>query len=66
VSDHADYDELLACVEQVRPRLVRTVHGSTADFARDLRRRGVEAWSLLEDEQIELGLMKEEGMRFPA
>ena len=66
VSDHADYDELLACVDAVKPKVVRTVHGSTTEFARDLRRRGIEAWSLIEDEQIELPLMKEDGVRFPA
>src|SRR5207249_4909472 len=56
LSDHADYDELLQCVEQVQPRVVNTVHGHTADFAADLRRRGIEAWSLVEDDQLELRL----------
>ncbi len=56
LSDHADYDELLRYVEAVAPRLVYTVHGFTAPFAADLRRRGVEAWALGEDNQLELGL----------
>lgn len=56
LSDHADYGELLDCVERVRPKLVYTVHGSTTEFARDLRERGVEAWSLIASNQLELGL----------
>ncbi len=54
LSDHADYDELLLCVEQTRPQLIYTVHGSTTEFARDLRQRGHEAWSLVKEEQREL------------
>jgi len=56
LSDHADHDELLQLVEQVRPRVVYTVHGYTTEFAADLRRRGVEAWSLVDDDQLELHL----------
>lgn len=56
LSDHADYDELLQCVGQVRPAHVFTVHGYTTDFARDLRARGYDAWSLVKDEQMELAL----------
>ncbi len=56
LSDHADYDELLQCVAQTKPRLIYTVHGSTTEFARDLRQRGHEAWSLVKDEQRELSL----------
>jgi DNA ligase-1 len=56
LSDHADYPELLQCVEQVHPRLVYTVHGYASEFARDLRARGLEAWSLVSDDQMELTL----------
>lgn len=56
LSDHADYPELLECVEKVQPRLVYTVHGYASDFARDLRARGLEAWSLVSDDQMELSL----------
>ncbi len=56
LSDHADHPELLRCVEEVRPRLVYTVHGYTSEFARDLRQRGWEAWSLVADDQMELRL----------
>lgn len=54
LSDHADYDELLQCVELTRPSRIFTVHGYTTDFARDLRARGFDAWSLVENEQMEL------------
>ena len=56
LSDHADYDELLRYVELVQPKRVLTVHGFAAEFAADLRRRGVEAWALSEDNQLELKL----------
>jgi DNA ligase-1 len=56
LSDHADYPELLRCVEEVKPRLVYTVHGYASDFARDLRARGYESWSLISDDQLELGI----------
>lgn len=56
LSDHADYPELVRCVEEVQPRLVYTVHGYASEFARDLRARGVEAWSLISDDQMELSL----------
>lgn len=54
LSDHADHDELLQLIELVRPRVVYTVHGYTAEFAADLRRRGIEAWSLVDNNQLEL------------
>ncbi len=54
LSDHADYDELLQAVELVQPKRVFTVHGFAADFATDLRRRGVEAWALAQGNQLEL------------
>lgn len=52
-SDHADYPDLLRYVELVQPRRVLTVHGFAAEFARDLRSRGIEARSLSEAEQLE-------------
>jgi Cft2 family RNA processing exonuclease len=58
LSDHAGYDDLLRYVELVQPRRVLTVHGYAAEFARDLRARGVEAWSLISPDQLEFsGLM---------
>lgn len=56
LSDHADYDDLHRLVDQVRPKRVLTIHGFAADFARELRDRGVEAWSLLGDNQLEMPL----------
>lgn len=56
LSDHADYHELLDTVTQVKPKQVLTLHGSTREFARDLRGRGYEAWSIYGDDQIELAL----------
>jgi len=53
LSDHADYPDLLAAVEKVQPQIVLTTHGFASDFARDLRDRGVEAWSLGADDQLE-------------
>ena len=54
LSDHADYDDLLEYVARVRPRRVFTLHGFAAAFAADLRRRGIEAWALSEENQLEL------------
>jgi len=48
MSDHADFDELLAHVEEVRPRTVLTMHGFARDFARILSSRGVESVPLAE------------------
>jgi len=56
LSDHADYDELLRYVELVQPKRVLTVHGFAAEFAADLRRRGIEAWALAQENQLELML----------
>jgi DNA ligase-1 len=56
LSDHADYTDLIRYVELVRPRRVFTVHGFAAEFARDLRERGVEAWALNKENQMELRL----------
>jgi DNA ligase-1 len=54
LSDHADYSDLLKYVELVQPQRVYTLHGYANEFAEDLRRRGVEAWALGEDNQLEL------------
>jgi DNA ligase-1 len=56
LSDHADYADLLKYVELVQPQRVFTVHGYAHEFAEDLRRRGVEAWALGEDNQLELAV----------
>ena len=58
LSDHADYTDLLRYVELVKPERVLTLHGFAAEFARDLRERGIEAWALSEENQMELGLAK--------
>ena len=56
LSDHADYDDLIRYVELVKPQRVFTLHGYAAAFAADLRARGVEAWALSEENQMELTL----------
>ena len=56
LTDHADYTDLLRYVELVQPQRVLTLHGFAAEFARDLRERGVEAWALSEENQLELML----------
>ncbi len=56
LGDHADYDGLLQCAAHTKPQLIYTVHGSTTEFARDLRHRGHGAWSLVKDEQRQLKL----------
>lgn len=58
LSDHAGFDELLHLVELVKPQIVYTVHGFAQDFARTLRERGVEAWALGRENQLDLGLVK--------
>lgn len=54
MSDHADHPQLLEMVARVAPRRVVTVHGSTREFAAELRRRGIEAWSDRGGDQLEL------------
>lgn len=56
LSDHADFNELLAFVAAVQPRVVYTVHGFTREFAATLRTRGTEAWALGRGNQLELTL----------
>lgn len=53
LSDHAGYDDLLRYVELVQPKRVLTLHGYASEFARDLRRIGIEAWSLVSPDQLE-------------
>ena len=59
LSDHADFDELIECVEFLRPKRVLTLHGFAADFAATLRELGHDARALSEVEQLPLPL----GMR---
>ncbi len=56
LSDHADYTDLIRYVELVQPKRVLTLHGFAAEFARDLRERGIEAWALSQENQLELML----------
>lgn len=53
LSDHADFNELLAYVEQVKPAMVYTLHG-TPDFAARLRRSGIRARHIERGEQLSL------------
>lgn len=55
LSDHADYTDLIRYVELVEPARVLTLHGFAGEFARDLRERGIEAWALTGENQMELG-----------
>ncbi|MGQ0613041.1 MAG: MBL fold metallo-hydrolase RNA specificity domain-containing protein [Planctomycetaceae bacterium] len=43
LSDHSDYDGLIAFVNAVQPRKVFVLHGYAAEFSADLRRRGYDA-----------------------
>ena len=56
LSDHADYPDLIRFVELTQPRRVLTLHGFASDFARDLRERGIEAWAINQDNQLEIVL----------
>lgn len=56
LSDHADYPDLLAFVDRVQPKVVYTVHGFAKEFASTLRTRGIEAWALGQQNQMDLGL----------
>jgi Cft2 family RNA processing exonuclease len=56
VSDHADFPDLLAFVEKVQPKIVYTLHGFAKEFASTLRARGVEAWAVGQQNQMDLGL----------
>lgn len=52
-SDHADFDELLELVDLAAPSVVYVTHG-TRGFARELRRRGVQAEYLMPTRQMTL------------
>jgi DNA ligase-1 len=54
LSDHADYNDLLRYVDLVKPKRVLTLHGFAAEFARDLRERGIDAWALSAENQLDL------------
>jgi Cft2 family RNA processing exonuclease len=56
LSDHAGYDDLLAFVERVRPKVVYTLHGFAREFAATLRGKGIEAWAIGRGNQLELSL----------
>src|SRR5438067_11029931 len=58
LSDHADYNDLIRYVDLVQPKRVFTLHGFASEFARDLRERGIEAWALTEENQMDLALPK--------
>jgi DNA ligase-1 len=61
LSDHADYADLLRFVELVQPKRVFTVHGHVEEFARMLRERGIEAWALGVDNQLEMAMAELKG-----
>jgi ATP-dependent DNA ligase I len=63
LSDHADYTDLVRYVDLVKPQRVLTLHGFAAEFARDLRERGIEAWALSEENQMELAFKSGERTR---
>ena len=56
LSDHADFNELIEFVRQVRPRRTFTTHGFAADFAATLRDHGFDAEALVAAEQLTLSL----------
>lgn len=56
LSDHADFPDLLRYVERVQPRHVLTLHGFAQEFAQTLRERGLDAWAIGQDNQLELGM----------
>ncbi len=65
ISDHADYQELLATITEVKPRRIYAVHGYTRQFAADLRRRGHDAYALGLQEQLELQIATVETLMQP-
>jgi len=56
LSDHADFPDLLRFVAAVQPKRVLTLHGFAQEFALTLRERGIEAWAIGEDNQLEMAL----------
>ncbi|MDB6164880.1 MAG: ligase [Lacunisphaera sp.] len=63
LSDHADFADLLTFVECVQPKRVLTLHGFAREFAQTLRERGIEAWAIGQDNQLEFGLGTPSGPR---
>jgi DNA ligase-1 len=59
LSDHAGYDDLHSFVDKVNPSLVYTIHGFCNEFASDLRQRGIEAWPLTGETQLEMELLSD-------
>ncbi len=57
LSDHAGYDDLVGYVHAVEPKRVYCIHGFREEFARDLRRLGIEALALGGWNQLELQLV---------
>ena len=56
LSDHADYQELIELTRLVSPKIVYTLHGFAADFADTLRKKGLDARALSEQDQLSLPL----------
>lgn len=54
LSDHADFEGLLAYVQQTGARKILTVHGFAKEFAACLRDRGFDAQPLVTPKQMEL------------
>lgn len=50
LTDHCDFAELVALVEAVDPEVTYTQHGFADELARQLAKRGFEAWSLERDQ----------------
>ncbi len=66
LSDHADFPDLLRFVDAVKPKRVLTLHGFAQEFALTLRDRGIEAWAIGEDNQLELGVLSRAGFSPPS
>jgi len=54
LSDHADYKELTEFAQTIEPQKITTIHGSTREFAADLRKLGFDAWSATGTDQLDL------------
>lgn len=61
ISDHSDFLELLEFVDLVNPKRVITVHGFAQEFAQTLRDRGIEAWELAPQRQLNLNIVVSRG-----
>ena len=65
LSDHSDFDDLLAHVQTVNPLRVLTLHGFASEFAATLRARKIDAWALTGPNQLELGFDDLQADAFP-